>query len=100
MNNEEAERIPGMIELTEREMLFERAREVALEDEDCVVEFGAFFGRSTNCIAQGLSKNLSLSTKNFFYTYDSFECDVNGWFAPHVRAYADNANVLHLLINI
>ena len=57
MNFEEANNIPGMIELVEREMLFNQAREISLLETDCVVEFGSFFGRSTNCIAQGLSVN-------------------------------------------
>jgi hypothetical protein len=97
MNYEEANNIPGMIELVERKMLFEKAREVALSDMDCIVEFGAFFGRSTNCIAQGLSSNPKYSSSSFLYTYDSFECDVDGWFAPHVHGYAQNANILHLI---
>ena len=97
MNFEEANNIPGMIELVEREMLFNQAREISLIETDCVVEFGSFFGRSTNCIAQGLSVNPKYSSNCFFYTYDSFECDLDGWFAPHVYAYATNANVLHLI---
>ena len=44
MNFEEANNIPGMIELVEREMLFNQAREISLIETDCVVEFGSFFG--------------------------------------------------------
>ena len=97
MNYEEAQKIPGMIEPNERKMLYEQAKQISLNKEDCVVEFGAFFGRSTNCIAQGLSANPSFTSKCLFYTYDSFECDIEGWFAPHVKAYAKEAKVLHLV---
>ena len=97
MNYEEAKNIPGMIEPVERKMLFNQAKEILLDDTDCVVEFGSFFGRSTNCIAQGLLVNPKYTPKCSLYTYDSFECDVDGWFAPHVFAYAIDANVSHFI---
>jgi len=97
MNYEEANNIPGMVEPVEREMLFDRAKAIELNANDCIVEFGAFFGRSTNCIAQGLSANPNYSPNCFFYTYDSFECDVHGWFAPFVHSYAQKANVLQFI---
>ena len=97
MNYEEAENIPGMIELVERNMLFSILNSLDIEQEDSIVEFGPFFGRSTNCIAQGLIANRKYDPGCKFYTYDSFECDENGWFAPHLIGRAKAGGVEHLL---
>ena len=97
MNFEEAANIPGMIELVERKMLFSTVQSIPLEKNDCIVEFGPFFGRSTNCIAQGLLSNISYTSSCKFFTHDSFECDESGWFAPHVRRAAKEGNVENLL---
>ena len=97
MNFEEADNIPGMIELVERSMLYSTVKSVPLEKNDCIVEFGSFFGRSTNCIAQGLVANSNYSPNCKFYTYDSFQCDEKGWFAPHVLKAAKVGQVEELI---
>jgi hypothetical protein len=97
MNYEEAENIPGMIEIVERSMLFSTLRSLTLEDGDSIIEFGPFFGRSTNCIVQGLLANKTYKPTCKFYTYDSFECDEQGWFAPHVRGRARAGGMEHLI---
>ena len=97
MNFEEAENIPGMIELVERSMLYSRVKSMPLEENDCIIEFGPFFGRSTNCIAQGLKANTNYHGNCKFYTYDSFQCDKEGWFAPHVLGAAKEGKVEELI---
>jgi hypothetical protein len=86
MNFEEADSIPGMTEPSERELLYRLSESLDFATGDAVVEFGAFFGRSTNCIAQGLAGNKSFTSDCAFHTYDSFECDEDGGFARHVFA--------------
>ena len=45
--------IPGMIEHIEQKNLFDSVRSLKLEKDDCLIEFGSFFGRSTFCISEG-----------------------------------------------
>ena len=97
MNFEEANNIPGMIELVERSMLYSTLKSIPLEKNDCIIEFGPFFGRSTNCIAQGLVANDNYFDNCKIYTYDSFQCDEQGWFAPHVLGAAKTGNVEKLI---
>jgi hypothetical protein len=86
VNFQRVESIPGMIEPCEAELLYKISQSLDFARGDSVVEFGAFFGRSTNCIAQGLSDNKTFDTHSAFYSYDSFECDEGGGFARHVLA--------------
>src|SRR5262245_46294068 len=74
MNFEEARKIPGMIEPIEQQLLFDLASNVKLQPHQTIVEFGTFFGRSTNCLAQGLAKNASRHPTNHILAYDSFQC--------------------------
>ncbi len=97
MNFHEAENIPGMIELVERSMLFSTVKSLSLEKNDSIVEFGPFFGRSTYCIINGLLANNSYTSSCSFVTHDSFECDEDGWFAPHVHKAAKSGKVEHLI---
>lgn len=86
-----------MIEGTEREMLFALARSLPFSAGENAVEFGCFFGRSTNCIAQGLAANPSFTGGSRFYAYDSFRCRKNGGFAPYVLSFSQQGDVLGLL---
>lgn len=86
MNFQEADSIPGMIEPSERELLYRTSQSLEFANGDAVVEFGAFFGRSSNCIAQGLARNKTFTSDCAFYSYDSFECDEDGGFAKYVFA--------------
>lgn len=72
--------IPGMIEEIEQKYLFDCVRGLKLEKDDCLIEFGSFFGRSTFCISEGAHKNPSLNKSNKLYAYDSFECHLEGGF--------------------
>ncbi len=72
--------IPGMIEPIEQKNLFESVKGLKLEKDDCLIEFGSFFGRSTFCISEGAYKNPSLNKSNKLYAYDSFECHPDGGF--------------------
>ena len=92
-----AQRIPGMIEPVEQELLFSLAQSLALVPGDCVIEFGTFFGRSTHCIAQGLAANPGFSRENGLAVYDSFRCAKDGAFAPYVLQFANLGQVSHLL---
>lgn len=72
--------VPGMIEPVECNLLRRLARECLFGEDDCAVEFGAFFGKSTSFIAQGLSENRTYART--FYVYDCFACDRKGSFFP------------------
>ena len=72
--------IPGMIEHIEQKNLFDSVRSLKLEKDDCLIEFGSFFGRSTFCISEGAYKNPSFNKSNKLYAYDSFECHSDGGF--------------------
>jgi hypothetical protein len=86
-----------MIEPIESSVLYSYARNLTFQEGDAVVEFGTFFGRSTNAISQGLKQNLSFSINGKFYAYDSFACSKSGSFAPHVEAFAEKGGVDHLI---
>jgi len=89
--------IPGMIEPIEQTLLETLASQIKFDSDECVVEFGTFFGRSTACISAGLKANTSFNTKSKFYAYDSFECDMSGGFYPHVLSHAKAGNIEKLL---
>ena len=89
--------IPGMIEPIEQTLLETLAKEISFENEESVVEFGTFFGRSTACLAAGLKDNKTFGKNPKFYAYDSFECDLSGSFYPHVLAHAKSSNCEQLL---
>ncbi len=57
------------------------------------MEFGTFFGRSTNCLAQGLSHNVTRTQSSKVYAYDSFQCLKDGSFSPHVLSNAQRGNI-------
>jgi hypothetical protein len=89
--------IPGMIEPVEQEMLQDLASKLNLRSNDCIVEFGTFFGRSTACISLGLIFNPTFKGQCRFYAYDSFECELDGGFYQHVNNFAKNARIENLL---
>ena len=90
--------IPGMIEPIEQQMLYGLASQLSLRPEDQMVEFGSFFGRSTECLAQGLRDNPHRKESNQLHAYDSFGCAAQGGFAVHVNAFAKSGNVSNLLV--
>ena len=90
--------IPGMIEPIEQQTLYGLASQLSLRPEDQMVEFGSFFGRSTECLAQGLRDNPQRKASNQLHAYDSFGCAVQGGFAVHVNSFAKSGNVSNLLL--
>jgi hypothetical protein len=97
LNQTEERSIPGMVELVESQLLFNLARNLTFQEGDSVVEFGTFFGRSTNAISQGLRQNSTFTTTGNFFAYDSFSCKANGGFYKHVLAFSKRGNVEHLI---
>ncbi len=95
------ESIPGMIEKIEQEMLLDLAEYVPLGDEAVVCEFGAYFGRSTRCLAEGLLRNQTLDTARRrtvpLHTYDIFSCSRDGLLARYVVRDAQRAGLEQLL---
>ncbi len=89
--------IPGMIESVEQQTLYALSAKIALQPADQIVEFGSFFGRSTACLAQGLAANPQRTPGNCIHAYDSFGCANGDGFAVHVRSFAENGGVAHLL---
>ena len=85
-------RAPGMIEESERRLLFKAAF-------DCknlaIVEFGAFFGASTVALASGAISNGE--NHNPVICVDAFEVDINHNFYKYVINYAKKCNAEKLL---
>ena len=82
---------PGMIEESERRLLFKAAFNCRLP----IVEFGAFFGASTLALAKGLSAR---ETKSFPLTsIDAFEVKTDHSFHKHVISYAKHCKADKLL---
>lgn len=96
-NAAEADSIPGATEPVERENLFRLASSVDLLPGDSIVEFGSLFGRSTNCLAQGLSANRTRRVDNLVITYDNFRCARDGFNGPQVIDLAKAAGTAHLI---
>jgi hypothetical protein len=97
LNSHEERSIPGMVEPVESELLYKSANSLNFQEGDSVVEFGTFFGRSTNAICQGLTQNSSYTANGNFFAYDSFCCDVSGSFKEHVYSFAATAKVTQLI---
>lgn len=93
--------IPGMIEPIEQELLLDLAEYVTLEEDDIVCEFGAYFGLSTRCLAEGLLKNSAFHAdrrrQRALHAYDIFSCARTGAFARYVQRDAAKAGLTDLL---
>lgn len=89
--------VPGMVSPIEQKLLYECALNASLEDNDIIVEFGAYFGRSTFYLAKGLKQNPYRKPTNAVHTYDSFECDRYESFAERVMNDAESSKLSHLL---
>lgn len=94
--------IPGMIEKVEQDLLRDLAEFVTLTDDAVVCEFGAYFGRSTRCLAEGLLNNRALRLADRrgpppLHTYDVFSCDREGALGRYVLNDARRAGLEPLL---
>ena len=90
--------IPGMIELGEQDLLVKHGSAIQLNNEDVIIEYGCFFGRSANCIIEGLKLNKTYIQSNKFILYDSFQCKKDNLFSKQVIFHAKRYNVDHLII--
>jgi hypothetical protein len=96
----QANQIPGMIEQVEQELLRDAASSINLSRDDVVCEFGAYFGRSSRCIADGLLQNPCLDLpagRPTLHVYDVFECADRGALKNYVLRDAQRAGVESLL---
>ena len=89
--------IPGMIEPIEQSMLQLTCSEIDLNPSDIFIEYGSFFGRSSNCIIEGIINNKTYSKNNLFLVYDSFKCKSDGIFAESVYQFARLGKVENLI---
>lgn len=93
--------IPGMIEPVEQALLTELATYATLGSNGVVCEFGAYFGRSTACLAQGLMANPTLDLTRrrapVLRTYDAFCCHRGGMLGRYVARDASAAKLGHLM---
>lgn len=89
--------IPGMIEPIEQRMLQDVCSNINLNPSDVFIEYGSFFGRSTNCIIAGMINNSTYSKKEILLVYDSFKCKQDGSFIKYVLAYAKMGEVSNLI---
>ena len=98
MKKRDLNSIPGMIELGEQALLVKHGSDIQLNDEDVIIEYGCFFGRSTNCIIEGLKLNKTYIKSNKFILYDSFQCKKDNLFSSELNISAKKYNVDHLII--
>ena len=89
--------VPGMIEPIEQALLTRYAKEVDLSNGQIAVEFGAFLGRSTTCLANGMADNPTRATDSTLHVYDSFSCHKSDGFIKHVIAFGRSGGVENLL---
>lgn len=89
--------IPGMIEPVEQSMLQLICSEIDLNPSDIFIEYGSFFGRSSNCIIEGIINNKTYTKNNLFLVYDSFKCKSDGTFANYVYQFAAFGKVESLI---
>jgi hypothetical protein len=90
--------IPGMIEPIEQKMLQDVCSKIHLNPSDIFIEYGSFFGRSTNCIIEGIANNKTNPEKATLLVYDYFKCACDGSLAKYVYAYAKIGNVENLIL--
>ena len=93
--------IPGMIEPIEQGLLYDLARNIELRPKSKIIEFGAFFGRSSKCLLDGIRANNSIVMHDRssppLRVIDSFQCHPSGSFRVHVESFARQGQVAHLL---
>ena len=98
LNQREERSIPGMVEPIESEQLYSVARNLEFSGSEAIIEFGFFFGRSTNAIAQGLKDNSTFKRNGQFFAYDNFSCSSRrDGFIKHVISFAKSGVVAHLI---
>lgn len=83
---------PGMIEESERKLLFLSGYEAGSKN---IVEFGAFFGASTLALASGMLANNQSNSK--IICIDAFEVSKSHSFYKHVVDFCEANNLLDLL---
>jgi hypothetical protein len=82
------EKIPGMIEPVEQNLLVNLASNTDLS-KGVIVEFGTYFGKSTACLITGvLNNSLKISNKIHLYSYDSFEAIIGCGFDKYIFKHA------------
>lgn len=80
----------------ERLKLYEISKNIDLEENDCLLEFGVYFGGSLEALAMGLSENKS-NLNNKVYGIDFFQTNISGDFAKIVQTDAQTLGLEHLL---
>ena len=90
-------KIPGMIESVEREMLERYALKSNL-NKGCIVELGSYFGKSTACLINGVIRNTTYTHGIKIFSFDKFETKKKSSFTPYVLKDAKRANLLSALI--
>lgn len=71
----------SMVSIPERERLYELARTYNFDEYDTILEFGVFFGGSSEALALGLAENPTFCGQKIL-SLDSFNCPTNGAFYP------------------
>ncbi len=91
-------KVPGQIEPSEQNALSDLAASIVLNAEDSIVEFGAFFGRSTACLVNGLlRRNLPPRNTPFIYAFDSFSLPSSSPFCRLVKDAVASGGVENFL---
>ena len=90
-------KIPGMIEPSEQEMLEFYASTLNLK-KGCIVELGSYFGKSTSCLINGTLKNNTYTRGIKIFSFDKFATKKMSILAPYVLQDAKRTNLLSALI--
>ena len=91
------EKIPGMIEPVEQNLLLNLAN-IADFSKGVIVEFGTYFGKSTACLLNGALQNPKLlNNKIHLYSYDSFEAEIGSGFEKYIFKHAKMAKLENAL---
>jgi hypothetical protein len=92
------QKIPGMIEPIEQNLLMNIAANIDLSN-GAIIEFGTYFGKSTACLINGILNNPSFTTERIYlYSYDSFEATIGHGFEEYVLKHAKSIKLENALI--
>ena len=93
--------IPGMVEPVEQDLLSRIGQFLEVDVDEVMLEFGAFFGRSTCSLVNGIlrNRNIELSSRltPVLRVYDRFSVANDGDFVDYVRSFAGHGGVQGLL---
>ena len=71
-----------------------KSSNLPLTNKDVFIEIGPLFGTATESIIRGLLNNITRTTTNKLYVYDSFKCDIHNSLIQKIVSHANNLDIL------